>query len=350
MKNGDSNLPARFDFHMIEFEISKPTLPFSKKTYFRDLSRILPSFRRPKSKVLQIYSKVHNIGNYIPVIGIRELIDDQFDVWDAHDLKMDWDFINNNYSFVLVGGAGLLHACFDHLWKGLEEKCQLPMMIWGVGVCFPYNEVAQGASKSPVRNVFKRALLSNVRDTLTAEHYGISNIVDISPCPSLAYISRLKEGGMGPKEHLIGRYCLQSFHNQLCTEREASQISNFVRSKSQKIVLTDNIQRFNFGIEDILRLYKFADLVVTSRLHGAIIAYGFGTPFIALSRDPKISAFSEAVGHTSVYHTIPEIFDALSTNNTQELDIERGISSVKSFGFRAKSLLSDLGLLSEAKA
>ena len=335
---------------MICFDIRKPTFPFSKKTYFRDMSRILPSFRRPKTKVLQIYSKAHNIGNYIPVIGIREMINDQFDVWDAHDLKIDWDFINKNYSFVLVGGAGLLHACFDHLWRELDERCRLPMMIWGVGVCFPYNEVAQGASKVPVCNVFKKSLLSNVRDTLTAEHYGISNVAEISPCPSLVYVDRLRRQVASLNEKSSKGYYLQSFHNQLCTENEASQISNFIQSRSRKIVLTDNIQRFNSGIEDILRLYQYADLVITSRLHGAIIAYGFGIPFVALSRDPKISAFSEAVGHKSIYHSLPELFDALANNDIPKLDAEQVIARVECFGLRAKSLLSSLGLLSEAKA
>ena len=45
--------------------------------------------------------------------------------------------------------------------------------------------------------------------------------------------------------------------------------------------------------KEILRLIGGAELVISSRLHALILAFCMGVPFVGLSEDPKITAFSK---------------------------------------------------------
>ena len=51
----------------------------------------------------------------------------------------------------------------------------------------------------------------------------------------------------------------------------------------------------NLGAKDIITLIRGADLVVSSRLHALILAFCMGVPFVGISDDPKITAFSQTV-------------------------------------------------------
>ena len=109
----------------------------------KNLAKIEPEKRQPKSKVLNFYSGTHNIGDIIPVLGIRTMLDEAPDVWSMLDRNIDFDFVNRNYSRVIVGGAGLFDLVFEPFWNKLLNECKLPLTIWGVGITADDENYAQ---------------------------------------------------------------------------------------------------------------------------------------------------------------------------------------------------------------
>src|SRR5690625_3905047 len=89
---------------------------------------------KPRSKVIQFYSSVHNIGNYMPILAGHEILDMVPDKWCLQAKNIDFDYINNNYKGVIIGGAGLLHSNFENFWSLLAKECKIPITIWGVGL------------------------------------------------------------------------------------------------------------------------------------------------------------------------------------------------------------------------
>jgi polysaccharide pyruvyl transferase WcaK-like protein len=50
------------------------------------------------------------------------------------------------------------------------------------------------------------------------------------------------------------------------------------------------------GLEQTLRAYERSDLVLSSRLHGCVMAFAMGRPALAVSGDGKIDSFMRAAG------------------------------------------------------
>ena len=77
-------------------------LGIDRRTDFYDLANLEPERRTARTEVVQFYSGVPNIGNYLPVLGIREILERETDLWDAHDSEIDWRFVNQNYSWAIM--------------------------------------------------------------------------------------------------------------------------------------------------------------------------------------------------------------------------------------------------------
>ena len=61
-----------------------------------DFSNISSDLRAEKvsSPVMQFYSSNDNIGNYLPVLGIQEMLELPTDTWCIHDRNIDFDGCN----------------------------------------------------------------------------------------------------------------------------------------------------------------------------------------------------------------------------------------------------------------
>jgi hypothetical protein len=70
------------------------------------------------------------------------------------------------------------------------------------------------------------------------------------------------------------------------------------------------------GLHLIARRYCGSSLVITSRLHGAIISYALGIPYVAVDRDTKITEFARIYGN-GVAVTIDEIGPYLEPGRVQ---------------------------------
>lgn len=301
-----------------------------RRTRFRDLARLSPEQRSPRSPVIQFYSPDNNIGNFTPVLGIRAMIGRDTDTWSMHDRNADFGFINEHYRCAIIGGAGLLHGVFEPFWRAMAERCRIPMIIWGVGVCIPdgQNPIVP---RETVARVAGRCELINVRDDLTADTYALRT-ADISACPTLVYCDTFRSRVVRD-----ARTLLYSSHIDLVAPEETQRLVDTARGSRRTFLFTDNIQRRRFGLRDIiLKRYCPAGLVVTTRLHGSIIAHGLGIPYIAVARDEKIRRFNALYGNGVCVESADELKAALAgappaITNTQALH------AVRAFGRRASA-------------
>lgn len=293
-----------------------------------DLSKIPPHRRSPSSHILQFYSSNDNIGNYTPILGQQEMLEMPTDTWCVHRRPIDFDFINRNYSGIIVGGAGLLDPVFGGFWKELDELAKLPTIIWGIGGCWPKDRKMASDTLKLIKKSADRSDLVNVRDQLTASYFNFSS-PSIAPCPTITWLSQFR-GNKKPKNQT-----LVAHHVDLVNSTQMHQIESSVRSTDCKTVVTDNIQTKRASISKIVsESYLPSNLVVTTRLHGAIIAFGLGIDYIAISHDDKIKAFQEewGGGHLS---SIEELAEALKRNPTPR-DPSIHDNLIRDFGKRAR--------------
>ncbi len=262
-----------------------------RRVRFHDLSRFPAPLRRVRSPVIQFYSAVDNIGNYTPVLGIQKMLGFQPDTWNVHRVPVDFEFINRRYRAAIIGGAGLLHRVFEPFWRDLRQHGRLPMIAWGLGGCFPRDEKNPCVDRAVVRDVFDRCDLIDVRDELTANHFGRPD-VHIGVCPTVVWAAKYINT-LAPERRAV----LFAAHDAV-PAAESDGVWNAIQQAGWAAVRTDNVQRRRWGLLDILdHRYRPARLVVCTRLHGAIIAFGLGIPYMALAWDAKLRAFQERYGN-----------------------------------------------------
>jgi polysaccharide pyruvyl transferase WcaK-like protein len=307
------------------------TLPYDERTKFRDFSIIKSKDRISKSQILNFYSSVDNIGNYTPVLGIHQLLNKDLDTWCAHDKNIDWNFINQNYKKIIVGGAGLYHVSFTNFWNELNKKCKIPFIVWGVGGIFPKDgDILSNVDSKLLVEVHKKADLINVRDDISANIINSDNI-DIAPCPTIYYLNSLRHKKVNNNNNI-----LYSSHEELLNAQDKKVVENFLGLKS-KYLFTDNIQYKYFGLNRVLNKYYKSNHVITTRLHGAIIAYGLGIPYTAISFDNKIEEFNRLYGNGIIIKDIRDLSD--STFDYQNINInefEPDLSGINKFADKVK--------------
>jgi hypothetical protein len=302
------------------------------------LNDISKGERIVKSKILQFYSANRNIGNYTPVLGIHQMLDQELDVWNIHKSPIDWEFVHKNYQQVIVGGAGLLHSVFEKFWADLDKNCKLPIIIWGIGVCLPDNDSVKGVPKAVVQSVFSRAVYANVRDELTRDFYQLPADISLTACPTLVHVANnfkvaAKVGG--------GKKILHSSHIDLEPTSSTPQIKKIIESAGYKYYFTENIETKKLSLKRILNMYQDCDYVVTTRLHGAIIAYAFKRPYIAISFDPKVAAFHKLYGGGVCITSVDQLAQTLKGDQFKVLgEYESELAKIKQFGEQIRRYLS----------
>jgi hypothetical protein len=301
--------------------------PSSSLTKLNDVSK---GERIVKSKTLQFYSANRNIGNYLPVLAIHQMLDQELDTWNIHKSPVDWEFVHKNYTQVIVGGAGLLHSVFEKFWVDLEKNCKLPIIIWGIGVCLPDNDQVKGVPKQVVQSVFSRAKFANIRDELTRDFYELDSEISITACPTLVHIANNFK--VAAKQS-SGKKVLHSSHVDLEPTSTTPEIKRIIQEAGFNYSFTENIETQKYPLKKILNMYQDADYVITTRLHGAIIAYAFKRPYIAISFDPKVAAFNKLYGGGVCMTNVNQLKEALSNDLFKAPgEYEKEIKRVRDFG------------------
>lgn len=288
---------------------------------------------KAETRVINFVSAAPNIGNYTPVLGIERLLgDDARKIVCRVDCRLCTEIRPRDYDVALVGGAGLFHACFEGFWTWLARQ-DLPIILWGIGVCQNYDcvpipsKLRVGVCPRTVRKLSSRIVAANVRDALTAELYDLDATVGF--CPTLAY---LRDVG----QHLVlagepsGLLLVE--HPELTSTTEGEALRSVCQDH------TDNIVRGD--VQALLGKYVRAAAVVTTRLHGAIIANCLGRPYVALARDKKVDAYREHWGGGVVIHNLDELPSALEEVRGLSLLPRPSWDSMHSFAANVKLLLS----------
>ena len=308
-----------------------------RRTKLNDISAQSRENRNPKSSILQFYSANRNIGNYTPVLGIHQMLGQELDVWSIRKTPVDWDYVRANYQEVIVGGAGLLHGVFEPFWIDLEKNCDLPITIWGIGVCLPESDSVKGVSKGIVKSLFDRAKMANIRDELTRDFYNLDPSISITACPTLHYVA--EEFDVSAQKKPSGRV-LHSWHTKLEPGEDGPLIKRAIKQAGYRYSVTENIETRKESLASILKLYPRSEFVVTTRLHGAIIAYAFQRPYIAISYDPKILAFQELYGGGVCIKDASELSTVIEEGKFRTLgNYQRELERVREFGEQARARL-----------
>ena len=98
---------------------------------------------------------------------------------------------------------------------------------------------------------------------------------------------------------------------------------------------TLNVQSAEQGLEDIIRdYYCRSELVIATRLHGAITAYGLGIPYLAMPGDQKVREFHRLFGGGKLFSNMDELAELLGEAHAP-LALPP-LAEIKAFGERAR--------------
>lgn len=244
-----------------------------------------------------VFANRSNIGDWLAAKGIQRLL---------HPLPVtehlcDADFVPDTLrrlgrlgpdDLVVIGGGGLFMDYFAPFWQGIAERSgDLRYCLWGVGYCDLKAEPSHPPQQM-LRQVVARSALCVVRDELTRGHLGAAGQPPPVPCPSLAAIEPAAPGWgllhvdnyttVGPGAFEVMDQAGRRF--AAATARPYRRTNNRIEPGSEH------------GLAHCLALYAQSDLVVSSALHGCIVAVAMGRPVLAVSGDRKIEAFMQAAG------------------------------------------------------
>jgi len=282
-------------------------------------------------KIINFISEYNNIGNYTPVWGINKMLENYVieKVIDARKFKK----INiEDYNVTIVGGAGLFHRCFEEFWKWLSTK-KIPIILWGIGTCVihentPYFNLIKDKTSytnpNIIEKVKKNIVLANVRDFLTNDFYNLK--ANISFCPTAIYFE-------DRKHTKLGNNILYVDNKELIYDEERKFILSYCND------CTDNF--FDEDYNKVIQKYIDAKIVVTTKLHGAIIANSLGRPYIAYSKDQKIKEFYEVYKGGLYLESLSNLPEKIKQLNDDSVKININYEKIYLFANKVKSYLNN---------
>jgi polysaccharide pyruvyl transferase WcaK-like protein len=262
------------------------------------------------SKIHLVFANRVNIGDLLSALGIIECLPElEILTYEIEPRDSAPNFGSNKRlisnlrdeigpsDVVVIGGGGLLHNYFETFWNEVidsELNCQI--FLWGIGICEAKNRntLLSEATKS---KILTRCHVLSVRDQRTASWLSNTRIYPVVECPSNVVLR--KYGLYSKTRAAIAKNVLFVLHHDINTEeyRELRQVILALESDQDCTVsVIDNLLFKNQDIEDVLKTYQNSDVVITSRLHGCIIAKALGKPIIAIAHDTKIDEYMNSVG------------------------------------------------------
>ncbi len=248
-----------------------------------------------------VFANRSNAGDWLSAIGIQQLLASAPGGITGH--LCDTPFVPETLAqleragpddLIVLGGGGLFMDYFSPFWRGfLPIASRVPFVIWGVGACDIINRDSL-PPRDLIQKVVSQSRLCVVRDELTRAFIGDNHLRAPVPCPTINAL----EGRHGEPAGLVlhvDHYENVGPENFEKMERFAA---DFAACASRRPRKTNNL--LNAGrrpeLEKIVELYLAADVVLTSRLHGCIIAAALGRPFLAVTGDRKVDSFMRAAG------------------------------------------------------
>jgi hypothetical protein len=165
-------------------------------------------------------------------------------------------------------------------------------VLWSPGCCDLKTEKTL-PSKALLEDLVSKSRLCVVRDELTRNFLHNCDLPEPVACPSINYIEPFPQHGdgilhvsnyttVGEKAYLEMRSVAEAF---------AEKNSIFFRETNNRVERDSEK-----AMDHVLLHYQKSGLVLSSALHGCIIAVSMGLKVLAVSGDRKIEGFMSAVG------------------------------------------------------
>ncbi len=247
--------------------------------------------------IYHVYANKSNIGDWLSARGIQSLLsplkmtelfcDDPFFKGTLERLStLDRD------DFIIIGGGGLFMDYFTPFWEGFAPIADhVPFGIWGVGYCDHKFDVSV-LPDVLLRPIVQKSRFCVVRDELTRRRFPEYPSVECVPCPSTIAVQPVGSSTAGLLHVVHAATLPPSTYDKTCSllKRFAEETGRTYRETNNRIQVNEAALRATLGS------YAQSDLVVSSRLHGCIIALAMGRKVLAISGDRKIEAFMDSMG------------------------------------------------------
>jgi polysaccharide pyruvyl transferase WcaK-like protein len=249
--------------------------------------------------IYHVFANRSNAGDWLSARGIQSLLAP----WPVTECLCDAPFVPETLAIlegagpgdlVIIGGGGLFMDYFVPFWEGFRRiGSRVPYVIWGAGCC----DMKREPTRPPlalVQEIAGRAQLCVVRDELTRSLLAPVRLPTPVPCPTLVAVPPRPPP---PRRMLLHVDHLDNVGPELY-ERMLRTATAYAADTGRRHAQTNNLlpAGSEAALERILELYAGADLVLTSRLHGCIIALAMGRRVLAVSADHKVESFMDAAG------------------------------------------------------
>lgn len=250
-------------------------------------------FKKVDYDYAYVFANKRNIGDYISHLGCREIIKQPgpfilcspvgrfFYIRHLQKIKK-----YNPNCHLIIGGGGLLQGVFADFWEHLLSS-GLSYSLVGIGL----NRMV-GRKELPehiLKQIVSSAETVSVRDTLTYEQIHMLHPTTlINICPSVNYLQNIRiQSTIKPiLLHMVHPSDLRLAGIDLNALQE--QLKDIAKSLD-----LDYVEFTNMGSDHLkgITLVAQSAVIVTSRLHGAIMSFALGRPFVPLLCDEKIASF-----------------------------------------------------------
>jgi hypothetical protein len=248
-----------------------------------------------------VFANKSNIGDWLSAIGIQKLLAPEPVVEHLCDEPFVPETIAaleklTERDFIVIGGGGLFMDYFEPFWRAFEPVSRrVPFAVWAAGCCH-MKRADSKLSADLINTIVSRSALCSVRDEMTCAYLKTSGRVGLPiACTTFNAIDTEPVVGDGGVLH-VDAY--DNVGDEVYTFMVA-ELEKFAERTGRRYRQTNNLIAHAGSqslLQSVLDLYRKSDVVVTSRLHGCIIAAAMGRPQLAVSGDHKVESFMHAAG------------------------------------------------------
>lgn len=295
-----------------------------------------------------VYANQSNVGDWLSARGIQSLLAPHA----VTEHFCDEPFVPATLAalneagpedFILIGGGGLLMDYFTPFWEGFRSvAARVPFVVWGAGAC----DMKREQTRPPltlISEILQRSQLCVVRDELTRRLLSECKLPAPVICPTV--VAAPTTGGEQRRLLHVDHY--DNVGPEIY-ERMVTVAEQFAERTGRSYRQTNNLipAGHKGALQKTLELYASADLVITSRLHGCIIALATGRRVLVVSGDHKVESFMQAAGLSEwvcdldAIETLPDRLEQLHEQPLPVEFIEAGRQQNRAVAAQVLSMLS----------